>query len=120
MADAIKSDFKVDVLIYPEGDHFLAHCLQFDLAEAGATRGEAVEALMGVIKAHVEWALEDDDMEHLLHAAPKALWVCYWQTPPSGFREVAIESPKGASAVPLVRLSTAERPDTSTCDTEMR
>lgn len=40
------------------------------MAETGDTPEVAEEALAGVVRQHVAWAIADDDPEHLLHAAP--------------------------------------------------
>jgi len=98
-----------DVLLYEEDDHWIAHCLQLDLAEAGRTPEEAEDALAGVVGHHVEWAIADDDLEHLLHAAPVDVWRLFLAAEPLGLREVPISVPTVATpaAHPMLKLHKA-------------
>lgn len=90
MAQAPHPEFNLDVLLYREDGQWVAHCLQLDLVEAGATPEEAEETLAGVIQHHIQWALEDDDMEHLFHAAPAGVWKKFFTAEPQGFREIPL------------------------------
>jgi predicted RNase H-like HicB family nuclease len=100
MATAAHPDFNLDVLLYREDGQWVAHCLQFDLVEAGATPEEAEEALAGVIQHHIQWAIEDDDLEHLFHPAPPATWKRFFAAEPHGFRLIPLTLPADRIAVP--------------------
>lgn len=100
MASAIHPDFNLDVLLYREAGHWVAHCLQLDLVEAGATPEAAEDALAGVIRHHIEWALEDDDMAHLFHPAPPETWKRFFAAEPMGFRQIPLTLPADGLAVP--------------------
>ena len=78
MALAVHPAFNLDVLLYRENGEWLAHCLQLDLVEAGVTPEEAEENLAGVIQHDIQWAIEDDDMEHLFHPAPPEYWKMFF------------------------------------------
>lgn len=77
----------LDVLLYPvEGKRggYYAHCLQLDLVEWGKSLTAAETRLKGVIKAHIEAAVRDDDLYHLWREAPDHFW-----------RRLAISKPRG-------------------------
>jgi hypothetical protein len=100
-------EFHVDVLLYREGDGWAAHCLQLDLVECGVTAEEAEDALAGVIQHHVQWAIEDDDMENLFHPAPPEVWKRFFTAEPKGFREIPISLPADRIAPPAVTMQRA-------------
>ena len=95
-------EFNLDVLLYREDGEWVAHCLQLDLVEAGATPEEAEEALAGVIQHHVQWVLEDNDMEHLFHPAPPEVWKEFFTAETQGFREIPLAVPAGLMPAPAV------------------
>ncbi len=100
MAQASHPVFNLDVLLYREDGQCLAHCLQLDLVEAGATPEEAEAALVDVIRAHIESALADDDMEHLFHPAPPEYWRQFWSADPQGAREIPLTVPSTGQPAP--------------------
>jgi predicted RNase H-like HicB family nuclease len=108
MAQPLHPEFNLDVLLYREDGEWVAHCLQLDLVEAGATPEEAEESLVGVIQHHIQWALEDDDMEHLFHAAPPEVWRKFFSAEPQGFREIPLAvSASRMPAPPSVKVQRA-------------
>jgi len=108
MATAIHPELNLDVLLYREDGEWLAHCLQLDLVEAGPTPDEAEENLTGVIQHHIQWAIEDDDMEHLFHPAPADVWKRFFGAQVKGFREIPlILAPGRVAAPPAVRIQRA-------------
>jgi len=108
MAMTAHPAFNLDVLFYREDAHWFAHCLQLDLVEEGATAEEAEENLAGVIQHHVQWVIEDDDMEHLFHPAPPEVWKQFFAAKVKGFREIPLSVVSGrVPAPPAVRLQRA-------------
>ena len=108
MASASKHPALIlDVLLYPDDGQWLAHCLQLDLVEAGATADEAENNLTGVIQHHVQWAIEDDDMEHLFHPAPADTWKRFFAGTPKGFWEIHLTVSAPRIAPPAVRIQRA-------------
>jgi predicted RNase H-like HicB family nuclease len=101
MVQLLHPEFNLDVLLYRENGEWVAHCLQLDLVEAGATPEEAEESLAGVIQHHIQWALEDDDVEHLFHAAPPEVWKKFFTAEPRGFREIPLTIAPDRMQVPL-------------------
>ena len=53
---------------------WLAHCLQLDLVEWGETLDAAQAGLLHVVRAHVEFAVENENLEHLFRPAPPEVW----------------------------------------------
>jgi len=62
------------ILCYREGDRDVAHCLEMDLVAAAPTREEAVQDLADIVRAHVRYAVEQDNLAHLFKPAPEAYW----------------------------------------------
>ena len=101
-------DFHLDVLLAPEDGGWLAHCLQLDLAEWGATLAEAQQNLLDVIRAHVETAVADDDLAHLFSPAPEDVWKRFFRGNLIGEQMLALDLPAGA--FPPVRVREASIP----------
>jgi hypothetical protein len=99
-------ELHVDVLLYPEGDGWAAHCLQLDLVECGASLEEVQEAILDVIRAHIEYALEHDNMEHLFHPAPPEVWKLFLGAELIGSKAVRIER-DNAPPIPSVIVQEA-------------
>lgn len=100
-------EFRVDVLLYCDGDQWAAHCLQLDLVECAASREEAQEAILDVIRAHIEYALEHDNMEHLFHPAPADVWKLFLGAELIGSKAVRLESMDDTLPVPSVVVQEA-------------
>lgn len=48
------------IVFYPEGQRWIAHCLEFDLLGDGSTQREAIECLIKAIHCQVEMSLAHD------------------------------------------------------------
>jgi predicted RNase H-like HicB family nuclease len=57
------------VVFYKEGDSWIAHCLEFDLAGDGATRDEALGRLAEAIALQAAHAIEHDNPSNLFSPA---------------------------------------------------
>ena len=94
-------DFQLDVFLYPDEGGWLAHCLQLDLAEWGETLEAAQANIFDVIRAHIESAVEDDDLEHLFHPAPPEVWKRFFEGSLSGERLLLVAPPSGGTFPPV-------------------
>lgn len=70
----------LNILCYEEDGLQVAHCLEMDLVATGATRPEAVGDLADVIRAHVLYAFEHDNIEHIFKPAPAEYWAKFAQS----------------------------------------
>jgi predicted RNase H-like HicB family nuclease len=95
---SIRLDFQV--LIYPEDGVWIAHCLEMDVAESGATPKAAVEALIDVANVLVEDAIRSGSLDSIFHSAPKEVWSLYANAPD----DVAMASPPRKLAAPVNRI----------------
>jgi hypothetical protein len=68
----VKFSFKV--LIKREPDAWVARCLELGLVTVAETAEQAESDMIDVITAHVRYAIENDNEEHLFHPAPPAVW----------------------------------------------
>jgi hypothetical protein len=73
---------RLNILVTAEGEQFLAHCLELDMAEGGQTPEEAVDNLIETCVAHIRYAIEDDDLEHLFKPAPPEFWARFYAARP--------------------------------------
>jgi len=64
----------INILESKEGDHYIAHCLEFDLVSQGATREEAKDNLAGLIFSYLQFAMEHNIEQFTYHPAPKIYW----------------------------------------------
>jgi predicted RNase H-like HicB family nuclease len=64
----------VHIILYPEQDLYLAHCLEFDLVAQGATPDEAFQNLLDAIELQVTYTMESGDIKNLIQLAPSEFW----------------------------------------------
>jgi len=61
-------------MIFPEGREWVAHCLDLDLVETGATSEAAMDALVAAVSTQLGYARSHDNFEHLCQPAPRDAW----------------------------------------------
>ena len=98
-------DLQLDVLLCPDEGGWLAHCLQLDLAEWGETLEAAQGNLLDVVRAHVESAVENENLEHLFHPAPREVWKAFFHA--ELLRESRIQLDVPAEVFPPIRVREA-------------
>ena len=64
----------VHVICYREDDHYVAHCLEFDLVAQGESIKDAYQNLLDAIELQSEYALETGNLENLIQPAPPEYW----------------------------------------------
>ena len=64
----------LDVVCYKEDDLFVAHCLQLDLVTTATTVHQACIDLEGIIKAHLQYAIENENLDNIFKPAPQEIW----------------------------------------------
>ncbi len=100
-------DFQLDVLLYREDGQWAAHCLQLDLVECRRKVEAAESDILDVIRAHIEWALEHDNMEHLFHPAPPEYWKMFLTARRTGTRTLRLR-PSGHPGASVRRVTVQE------------
>ncbi len=71
-SDVIRLDFQV--LIYPEGKFWIAHCLETDIASEGKTPKAAIKSLIDISNLQIEALLAEGDLSSLFSPAPRDIW----------------------------------------------
>lgn len=71
-SNVIRLDFQV--LVYPEGEFWIAHCLETDIAAEGKSQQEAIENLIDVSNLQIETLLSEGDLNSLFSPAPSEIW----------------------------------------------
>ena len=88
-----KSNFRLGfrLVVYREGEIWLAHCLELDIVGEGASAEEAVETAMEVCAMQIESTMECGDIESIFRAAPPEIWKMFAQG-----NDIAAPAPKRA------------------------
>ena len=76
-----KAEIRLDILIKRVDDYYQAHCLQFDIVATSDSLGEVRKDIIDLCRAHIEYAYEYDNLEHLFSPAPKEVWADYLALP---------------------------------------
>lgn len=63
---------------YADGDLWIAHCLQLDVAAEGKTAEEAIDNVIELIGFHVQTAMEVGDIQSIFRPAPPEIWKMFW------------------------------------------
>lgn len=71
---ARKPNFQLNVVIYNEDKEWIAHCLELDLVTTGKSVQKAWADMRDIIQAHIEFAIENDNLEHIFKQAPREVW----------------------------------------------
>lgn len=61
-------------IIFPDGREWVAHCLDLDLVETGATSEAAMDALAAAVNMQLWYARSHDNFEHLFQPSPPDVW----------------------------------------------
>lgn len=75
MSDKVRLDFRV--LLYPEDDFWIAHCLETDLVAEGRNVTEAIDNLIDISNVQIRAALDEGDLASLFSPAPADIWRMY-------------------------------------------
>lgn len=76
---AREESFSFKVLIKKEPDAWVAHCLELNLVTVADTPEQVESDMIDIITAHVRYALQNDNLSHMFHPAPQAVWKEYFR-----------------------------------------
>ena len=63
-----------NILLKEEDGFFIAHCLELDIVATGLTASEARMEILDLIKAQLDYAFNNDNLDNLYHPAPSEVW----------------------------------------------
>lgn len=66
------------VLIFEEDGEWVAHCLEFDIVATAIDITAVKKDIFDLIKAHIEYAIENNNMAYLFNPAPPEAWKVLW------------------------------------------
>lgn len=68
--------FTLHAIVYLDAEtgEFLAHCLELDLMASGKDAKEAGSDLIDVVTTQIQYAVDHDNFEFLIHPAPQDAW----------------------------------------------
>lgn len=92
---------KLNVLIYREGDNWIAHCLQMDIVAANTNVKTAEDDIIDLIKAQVTFALENDNLGNLFKPAPAEEWAKLENATKCGTKKIRIELEHDRKQAPI-------------------
>jgi hypothetical protein len=62
------------ILINEDDDLFVAHCLELDIVATGSTLIEAKTSIIDLIRAQLDYAFRNDNLDNLYRPAPREVW----------------------------------------------
>ncbi len=68
------SQISFNILLKQENEIWIAHCLELDIVATADSLEQAKNDLFDLIKAQLDYALENDNMAYFYHAAPREIW----------------------------------------------
>ena len=69
-----EEEFTFKILIKREADAWVAHCLELGLVAVAPTVKQTEADMFDIIAAHVRYAIENNNLEHMYHPAPPEVW----------------------------------------------
>lgn len=66
------------VLISEEDKEWVAHCLEFDIVATAKDFTSVKKDILDLIKAHIGYAIENNNMAYLFKPAPPEVWKAFW------------------------------------------
>jgi hypothetical protein len=99
---------KLNVLIYQEGNEWIAHCLQMDLVAASKSEREAEKDVIDLIKAQVIYAIENDNLGYIFRQAPAEEWAKLAMARRCGTRRIRIDVPEKTASRHLPAVNEVE------------
>lgn len=96
MTESDRQPIRIDLrfVAYPDGEGWVAHCLELDLVAQGQSADEAFGNLVELCDFQIETAAQDGDLESIFRPAPSQFWALYSRgkprrksfSPESGYR----------------------------------
>ncbi|MBI5212878.1 MAG: hypothetical protein HY957_05835 [Nitrospirae bacterium] len=65
---------KLNIVVYKEGEEWIAHCLQMDIVATGKSAKAVEDDMIALIKAQVRFAIDNGNMENVFKPAPSEIW----------------------------------------------
>lgn len=90
----MKTSITFNILIKKEEDYFIAHCLELDIVATADTVEEVKEDILSLMKAQIEYAFFNDNMDNLYHSAPQEVWNEFYSCTDGEMDESVIEVSK--------------------------
>jgi hypothetical protein len=99
-----------NILIKEEEDIFIAHCLELDIVSTSQSLEDVEAEIMSLIKAQIEYAFENENLENLYHPAPPEVWKEYFGCTTAEIKEYILKKalPENISPIypPIVTVKT--------------
>lgn len=94
---------KLNIVIYKEGGEWIAHCLQMDIVASGKSAKAVEEDIIGLIKAHVRFAIDNDNVGNIFKPAPSEIWSMTGHAKRCVSRNIRLFAPQKKEYVPPVK-----------------
>lgn len=94
---------KLNIVVYKEGEEWIAHCLQMDIVASGRSK-KAIEAdIIGLIKTQMRFAFDNGNVENLFKPAPPEIWKMICQARRCDLRNIRLLIPHKKDFIPPVK-----------------
>ena len=94
---------KLNIVVYREGEEWIAHCLQMDIVASGKSAKVVEDDIIALIKAQVRFAIDNDNMENVFKPAPSAIWSMIGHAKRCVSRNIRLIIPHNREFIPPVK-----------------
>ena len=102
-----RGQLHLDVLLEKDGRHFTAHCLDLDIVAQGKTETEAKINIIELINDQIEFAVDNDLEELIVHPAPIEYWKKFHKIKSAELRKSLAQNPPMSKREILRKLDVA-------------
>lgn len=94
---------KLNIVVYKEGEEWIAHCLQMDIVTSGKSAKAVERDIIDLIKAQVRFASDNGNMENVFKPAPSEIWSMIGHAKRCDSRNIRLLIPHKKEFVPPVK-----------------
>ena len=85
----MKACFDFNVLVYPEDDCWVAHCLELGIVNTDTDDMTVVSEMIGLISLQLKECFRHDNLEHFYYPAELKYWKAYWKNPRLSYNRIS-------------------------------
>lgn len=94
---------KLNIVVYKEGEEWIAHCLQMDIVASGKSPKAVENDIIDLIKAQMRFAIDNDNVENVFKPAPSEIWRMIGQAKRCDSRNIRLLIPHKRESIPPVK-----------------
>jgi hypothetical protein len=90
-----KTSMVFNCLIKKDGALYVGHCLELDIVAAGDTLDGVKRDLNDLIRAQVDFAFSNNNLDYLYHPAPAEVWEEFYRCKCAKEQKIKLSAPSG-------------------------